>query len=184
MLDVLTASVFLYVSLPQTEKLDRLVLAPLTSLQSMFASPQKLIQKRYDKLLDYCSRLETRSSSSSSTSSPSSSSSPSPSDESCQAGRDYQALNAQLVEELQRFNKAACSILINSILFLVALLQQLMEIAMQKCPSIHQLPVSTQQIHKPMKLFHSNLMRKIHFTVKTPKFEEKNEELFPHQFNT
>lgn len=112
------------------------MLAPLSSLQSMFAAPQKLIQKRYDKLLDYCSRLETRSSSSSS-------SSPSPSEESCQAGRDYQALNAQLVEELQRFNIAARSVLSNCLLFLVAQLQQLMELAMQRCPSIHQLPVST-----------------------------------------
>ncbi|XP_062386654.1 rho guanine nucleotide exchange factor 38 [Sardina pilchardus] len=133
-----------------TERVERLVLAPLSSLQSMFAAPQKLIQKRYDKLLDYCSRLESRSSPSSSSASPSSSSSssstPSPSDESCLAGRDYQALNAQLVEELQRFNSAARSILSNCLLFLVALLQQLMELAMQKCPSMHQLPAPLSNI--------------------------------------
>ncbi|KAL2098258.1 hypothetical protein ACEWY4_007465 [Coilia grayii] len=129
-----------------TQRMERLVLAPLSSLQSMFAAPQKLIQKRYDKLLDYCSRLESRSSSSSSSSSSPSSLSPSPSEESCQAGRDYQALNAQLVEELQRFNLAAHSILSNCLLFLVALLQQLMELAMQRCPSIHQLPAPLSNI--------------------------------------
>ncbi|KAK5865581.1 hypothetical protein PBY51_019843 [Eleginops maclovinus] len=57
------------------DSMERSVLAPLSSLQGMFTAPQKLIQKRYDKLLDYCSRLERSSSfSSSSSSSPTSSS--------------------------------------------------------------------------------------------------------------
>ncbi|XP_063076193.1 rho guanine nucleotide exchange factor 38 [Engraulis encrasicolus] len=128
------------------QRMERLVLAPLSSLQSMFAAPQKLIQKRYDKLLDYCSRLESRSSPSSSSSSSPSSLSPSPSEESCQAGRDYQALNAQLVEELQRFNLATQSILSNCLLFLVALLQQLTELTRQRCSSIHQLPAPLSNI--------------------------------------
>lgn len=123
------------------------VLAPLSSLQGMFTAPQKLIQKRYDKLLDYCSRLE-RSSSFSSSSSPSSSSATAapPSqvsaDPSGLAGRDYQALNAMLVEELQRFNMAAYAILTNSVVNIVALLRGLMDRILAGSPSVHQLPVS------------------------------------------
>jgi len=135
----------------------------------MFSAPQKLIQKRYDKLLDYCSRLERSSSfnssssaSSTSASSPSttnnpssasasSSASPSPrsstpspvSDAQLPARRDYVALNAQLVEELQRFNAAAHTILLNCVVFLVALLRGLMDTTLHNVPAIHQLPVRT-----------------------------------------
>ncbi|MEQ2215552.1 hypothetical protein XENOCAPTIV_002507, partial [Xenoophorus captivus] len=93
------------------DKTEQLVLAPLTSLQGMFTAPQKLIQKRYDKLLDYCCHLERSSSfsSSSSTSSPASDTPPGP------AKRDYEAINALLVEELQWFNKAAYTILTNCV---------------------------------------------------------------------
>ncbi|XP_028834512.1 rho guanine nucleotide exchange factor 38 isoform X1 [Denticeps clupeoides] len=109
------------------ERMERLVLVPLSCLQGMFSSPQKLIHKRYDKLLDYCSRLETRSSTIS------------PCEDQCQAGRDYQALNSQLVEELQRFNAAARTILDNCMIFLVALLKELMGSAMQRSPPIQHL---------------------------------------------
>lgn len=130
------------------------VLAPLSSLQGMFTGPQKLIQKRYDKLLDYCSRLE-RSSSVSSFSSSSSSSSPSstaasPSqgteESSGPARRDYEALNAMLVEELQRFNMAAFTILTNSVVNMVTLLRRLMDTILFGSPSIHQLPVSRETL--------------------------------------
>uniref|UniRef100_I3KLW0 Dynamin-binding protein n=1 Tax=Oreochromis niloticus TaxID=8128 RepID=I3KLW0_ORENI len=93
---------------------SHLVLTPLSSLHGMFTAPQKLIQKRYDKLLDYCSHLERSSSFSS---------------------RDYEALNALLVEELQRFNTAAYTILTNSVVFLVALLRGLMNNALLGAPS-------------------------------------------------
>lgn len=127
------------------------VLAPLSSLQGMFTGPQKLIQKRYDKLLDYCSRLERssssrleRSSSFSSSSSSSSATTASPSDDtSGPARRDYEALNAMLVEELQRFNAAAYMILTNSVVNIGTLLRRLMERILVSSPSIHQLPVST-----------------------------------------
>uniref|UniRef100_A0A3Q3WH54 Uncharacterized protein n=1 Tax=Mola mola TaxID=94237 RepID=A0A3Q3WH54_MOLML len=113
------------------------VVAPLSSLQGMFTGPQKLIQKRYDKLLYYCSRLEHP---------------PGP------ARRDYEALNALLVEELQRFNKAAFTILINCVVNVVALLRGLMHNIMLHSPSIHQLPVSIPHI--------KNIFRKkIIFTV-------------------
>nr|XP_040043644.1 rho guanine nucleotide exchange factor 38 isoform X1 [Gasterosteus aculeatus aculeatus] len=131
------------------DSMARLVLAPLSSLQGMFTAPQKLIQKRYDKLLDYCSRLERSSSfSSSSTSSSSNSSSPSPvsEDPPGPARRDYEALNALLVEELQRFNAAAYSILTNCVVYLVALLRGLMDKILLRSPSIQQLPAPLSNI--------------------------------------
>lgn len=101
----------------QVERLEWSVLSPLSSLQTMFSSPQKLIQKRYDKLLDSCS---------------------SGSEEQLQAQRDYQALNAQLTVELQRFNHAAQTILTNCLLTVIKLLRELTEGAR---PSVYQLPV-------------------------------------------
>lgn len=130
--------------------MERLVLAPLLSLQGMFTAPQKLIQKRYDKLLDYCSRLERSSSFSSSSSSPSSISSSSPSlvseDPPGPARRDYEALNASLVEELQRFNMAAQTILTNCVVYFVTLLRGRMEKILLGAPSVQQLPVSIQDM--------------------------------------
>ncbi|KAM3622733.1 uncharacterized protein V6R79_002560 [Siganus canaliculatus] len=122
--------------------MERLVLAPLSSLQGMFTAPQKLIQKRYDKLLDYCSRLE-RSSFSSSSSSATSSSSPSlvAEDPPGPARRDYEAINALLVDELQRFNVAAYTILTNCVAYMVALLRGLMDKILLSSPSVQQLPV-------------------------------------------
>lgn len=110
----------------------------------MFTAPQKLIQKRYDKLLDYCCRLErsssVSSSSSSSTSSPASDPPPGP------AKRDYEAINALLVEELQRFNMAAYIILTNCVVCLAALLRGLMGNALVGAPAVHQLPVRIAHI--------------------------------------
>lgn len=109
-------------STSQVERLERLVLSPLSSLQAMFTSPQKLIQKRYDKLLDSCS---------------------SGSEEQFQAQRDYQALNAQLTVDLQHFNHAAETILTNCLLTVIKLLRELTEGAK---PSVHQLPVRLTQL--------------------------------------
>lgn len=122
------------------------VLVPLSLLQGMFTGPQKLIQKRYDKLLDYCSRLERSSSfsSSSSPSTPAASPSQVTDDTSGPARRDYEALNAMLVEELQRFNVAAFTILTNSVVNIVALLRRLMDMILLGSPNIHQLPVSSE----------------------------------------
>ncbi|KAM7394350.1 hypothetical protein PAMP_021161 [Pampus punctatissimus] len=130
------------------ESMERLVLSPLSSLQGMFTAPQKLIQKRYDKLLDYCSRLERSSSFSSSSSASTTSSSPSlvSEDPPGPARRDYEALNALLVEELQRFNEAAYIILKNCMVYLVALLRELTDKILLRAPSIHQLPAPLSNI--------------------------------------
>ncbi|XP_072533273.1 rho guanine nucleotide exchange factor 38 isoform X2 [Salminus brasiliensis] len=111
-----------------SDRLERLVLAPLSALQAMFSAPQKLIQKRYDKLLDCCSCPEEASSCS---------------EEQLQAQRDYQALNAQLGEELQRFNSAAGTILTNSLVCVVGLLRGLTEAAR---PPVQQLPAPLSNI--------------------------------------
>ncbi|XP_042249906.1 rho guanine nucleotide exchange factor 38-like [Thunnus maccoyii] len=130
------------------DSMERLVLAPLSSLQGMFTAPQKLIQKRYDKLLDYCSRLERSSSFSSSSSASTTSSSTSlvSEDPPGPARRDYEALNALLVEELQRFNMAAYTILTNCVVYLVALLRELTDKILLRAPSIHQLPAPLSNI--------------------------------------
>uniref|UniRef100_A0A8C9SBP6 Dynamin-binding protein n=1 Tax=Scleropages formosus TaxID=113540 RepID=A0A8C9SBP6_SCLFO len=79
------------------ERTETLVIAPLTQLLSMFAGPHKLIQKRFDKLLDYdnckerAERLRDRRV-----------------QEELQAARNnYEALNAQLLDELPKFVRTA-----------------------------------------------------------------------------
>uniref|UniRef100_A0A673HVB1 Dynamin-binding protein n=1 Tax=Sinocyclocheilus rhinocerous TaxID=307959 RepID=A0A673HVB1_9TELE len=106
----------------QFVSLKQLVLAPLSCLLGMFASPQKLIQKRYDKLLDYCSQLDSRSSK----------------EEQGLAKKDYLALNAQLLEELQCFNRAVRTVLTNCLICVVKLIQKLMEAAQ---PPVLHIPV-------------------------------------------
>nr|XP_019956819.1 PREDICTED: rho guanine nucleotide exchange factor 38 [Paralichthys olivaceus] len=128
------------------DSMERLVLVPLSSLQGMFTAPQKLIQKRYDKLLDYCSRLERSSSFSSSPSTPSSSPLPAPEDPAGPTRRDYEAINALLVEELQRFNMAAYTILTNCVVYLVTLLRELMDKILLRAPSMQQLPAPLSNI--------------------------------------
>lgn len=126
--------------------MESLVLGPLSSLQGLFTGPQKLILKRYDKLLDYCSRLERSSSLSSS--SPLSTTASSPSllleEPPGPARRDYEALNALLVEELHRFNEAAFTILTNCMVNMVALFRGLTQKVLLSSPPLHQLPVSLQ----------------------------------------
>ncbi|XP_061765418.1 rho guanine nucleotide exchange factor 38 [Nerophis ophidion] len=128
------------------DNMERLVLAPLSSLQGMFTAPQKLIQKRYDKLLDYCSRLERSSSFSSSQSTSSSSPCLVSVDPPGPARRDYEALNALLVEELKQFNLAAKTIFNNCVVYLAALFIGLMDEMLLGAPSIQQLPAPLSNI--------------------------------------
>ncbi|KAG7227929.1 hypothetical protein INR49_013723 [Caranx melampygus] len=79
------------------ERTEALVINPLTQLLLMFAGPHKLIQKRFDKLLDYdnckerADRLKDRRV-----------------QEELQVARNnYEALNAQLLDELPKFHCAA-----------------------------------------------------------------------------
>ncbi|KAM6951088.1 dynamin-binding protein [Aplochiton taeniatus] len=79
------------------ERTEALVISPLTQLLLMFAGPHKLIQKRFDKLLDYdnckerAERLKDRRVQAD-----------------LQAARNnYEALNAQLLDELPKFHRNA-----------------------------------------------------------------------------
>ncbi|KAM4673574.1 rho guanine nucleotide exchange factor 38 [Amazona ochrocephala] len=98
----------------QMAQLDKLVLTPLSTLRALFSGPQKLIQKRYDKLLDYNSCLQR-----------------STGEELDLAKKDYEALNAQLVEELQVFNRAAKKIVLNCLQCFITLLRNIMSAALQ-----------------------------------------------------
>ncbi|XP_030610707.1 dynamin-binding protein isoform X2 [Archocentrus centrarchus] len=79
------------------ERTEALVINPLTQLLLMFAGPHKLIQKRFDKLLDYdnckerADRFKDRRI-----------------QEELQVARNtYEALNAQLLDELPKFHSVA-----------------------------------------------------------------------------
>ncbi|KAG8519432.1 LOW QUALITY PROTEIN: Rho guanine nucleotide exchange factor 38, partial [Galemys pyrenaicus] len=109
--------------------LQRLVLAPLAALLSLFPGPQKLIQKRYDKLLDYNSYLQRAAGA-----------------ESDLAKKEYEALNAQLVEELQLFNQGARKILLNCLCTFVTLLRDLTLLARQLYPTMGLAPLSASSI--------------------------------------
>ncbi|XP_069781696.1 rho guanine nucleotide exchange factor 38 isoform X2 [Narcine bancroftii] len=114
------------------DHLERAVVSPLTTLQVLFTAPQKLTQKRYDKLLDFVSCLKQSESMKDKKAA----------EELNQTKRDYEALNGQLVEELQKFNKAAMKILINCIYCFMAIFKDLMTSALHASPSIRNLPVS------------------------------------------
>uniref|UniRef100_A0A9J8C4N7 Dynamin-binding protein n=1 Tax=Cyprinus carpio carpio TaxID=630221 RepID=A0A9J8C4N7_CYPCA len=79
------------------ERTEALVITPLTQLLNMFAGPHKLIQKRRDKLLDYdnckerAERLKDKR----------------VQEELQRARNNYEALNAQLLDELPKFHRAA-----------------------------------------------------------------------------
>nr|XP_013807192.1 PREDICTED: rho guanine nucleotide exchange factor 38 isoform X1 [Apteryx mantelli mantelli] len=111
-------------------QLDKLILAPLSALQALFPGPQKLIQKRYDKLLDYNSYLQR-----------------STGEELDLAKKDYEALNAQLVEELQIFNRAAKKIVLNCLHCFLTLLRNIMCAALQSNSAVV-VPVPLETPHQ------------------------------------
>ncbi|XP_053556774.1 LOW QUALITY PROTEIN: rho guanine nucleotide exchange factor 38 [Bombina bombina] len=116
-------------------KLTSHVMTPLSILHAMFPMPQKLIQKRYDKLLDYHSCLQR------------------PGDaEMDQARKVYEALNAQLVEELQTFNKAARSVLGNCLYFFITIMKDILSAAKESCASYAdispQLPANVNELQQ------------------------------------
>nr|XP_015818604.2 dynamin-binding protein isoform X3 [Nothobranchius furzeri] len=87
------------------EHTEKLVIKPLSQLLVMFAGPHKLIQKRFDKLLDYdnckerADRLKDRRTQG----------------ELQVTRNNYEALNAQLLDELKKFNSVAEEMLKDSV---------------------------------------------------------------------
>ncbi|XP_009866109.1 PREDICTED: rho guanine nucleotide exchange factor 38 [Apaloderma vittatum] len=123
-------------------QLDKLVLTPLLALQALFSGPQKLIQKRYDKLLDYNSYLQR-----------------STGEELDLAKKDYEALNAQLVEELQVFNRAAKKIVLNCLHCFITLLRNIMSAALQSNSAVVvPVPLSSSSICEVQ----NQLMEEVH----------------------
>ncbi|XP_065490672.1 rho guanine nucleotide exchange factor 38 [Caloenas nicobarica] len=123
-------------------QLDKLVLTPLSALQALFPGPQKLIQKRYDKLLDYNSCLQR-----------------STGEELDLAKKEYEALNAQLVEELQVFNRVAKKIVLNCLYFFITLLRNIMSAALQSHSAVVvPVPLSSSSICEVQ----NQLMEKVH----------------------
>ncbi|XP_009701705.1 PREDICTED: rho guanine nucleotide exchange factor 38 [Cariama cristata] len=123
-------------------QLDKLVLTPLSALQALFSGPQKLIQKRYDKLLDYNSYLQK-----------------STGEELDLAKKDYEALNAQLVEELQVFNRAAKKIVLNCLHCFITLFRSIMSAALQSNSAVAvPVPLSSSSICEVQ----NQLMEEVH----------------------
>ncbi|XP_039727462.1 dynamin-binding protein isoform X4 [Pteropus medius] len=87
------------------ERTERLVISPLNQLLSMFTGPHKLVQKRFDKLLDFyncterAEKLKDRKTL----------------EELQSARNNYEALNAQLLDELPKFHQYAQGLFTNCI---------------------------------------------------------------------
>ncbi|MGH0162652.1 UNVERIFIED_CONTAM: hypothetical protein FKN15_045790 [Acipenser sinensis] len=79
------------------ERTESLVIAPLNQLLTMFAGPHKLIQKRFDKLLDYnnCKERAEKMKDKKTV------------EELQSARNNYEALTAQLLDELPKFHSGA-----------------------------------------------------------------------------
>lgn len=87
------------------ERTERLVIAPLNQLLSMFTGPHKLVQKRFDKLLDFynCTERAEKLKDKKTL------------EELQSARNNYEALNAQLLDELPKFHQLAQGLFTNCI---------------------------------------------------------------------
>lgn len=87
------------------ERTERLVISPLTQLLSMFTGPHKLVQKRFDKLLDFynCTERAEKLKDKKTL------------EELQSARNNYEALNAQLLDELPKFHQFAQGLFTNCI---------------------------------------------------------------------
>ncbi|KAM4704029.1 dynamin-binding protein [Rhinophrynus dorsalis] len=79
------------------ERTEKLVISPLNQLLNMFAGPHKLVQKRFDKLLDFhnCTERAEKLKDKRTL------------EELQSARNNYEALNAQLLDELPKFHNYA-----------------------------------------------------------------------------
>ncbi|XP_037660093.1 dynamin-binding protein isoform X1 [Choloepus didactylus] len=87
------------------ERTERLVISPLNQLLSMFTGPHKLVQKRFDKLLDFynCTERAEKLKDKKTL------------EELQSARNNYEALNAQLLDELPKFHQYAQGLFSNCI---------------------------------------------------------------------
>ncbi|XP_021528622.1 dynamin-binding protein isoform X1 [Aotus nancymaae] len=87
------------------ERTERLVISPLNQLLSMFTGPHKLVQKRFDKLLDFynCTERAEKLKDKKTL------------EELQSARNNYEALNAQLLDELPKFHQYAHGLFTNCV---------------------------------------------------------------------
>lgn len=87
------------------ERTERLVINPLNQLLNMFTGPYKLVQKRFDKLLDFynCTERAEKLKDKKTL------------EELQSARNNYEALNSQLLDELPKFQQYAQSLFTNCI---------------------------------------------------------------------
>uniref|UniRef100_A0A452VD41 Dynamin-binding protein n=1 Tax=Ursus maritimus TaxID=29073 RepID=A0A452VD41_URSMA len=87
------------------ERTERLVISPLNQLLSMFTGPHKLVQKRFDKLLDFynCTERAEKLKDKKTL------------EELQSARNNYEALNAQLLDELPKFHQFAQGLFANCV---------------------------------------------------------------------
>nr|XP_035920974.1 dynamin-binding protein isoform X4 [Halichoerus grypus] len=87
------------------ERTERLVISPLNQLLSMFTGPHKLVQKRFDKLLDFynCTERAEKLKDKKTL------------EELQSARNNYEALNAQLLDELPKFQQFAQGLFTNCV---------------------------------------------------------------------
>ncbi|XP_020011897.1 dynamin-binding protein isoform X2 [Castor canadensis] len=87
------------------ERTERLVISPLNQLLSMFTGPHKLVQKRFDKLLDFynCTERAEKLKDKKTL------------EELQSARNNYEALNAQLLDELPKFQQYAQGLFTNCV---------------------------------------------------------------------
>ncbi|XP_074089271.1 dynamin-binding protein isoform X3 [Macrotis lagotis] len=85
------------------ERTERLVISPLSQLLGMFTGPHKLVQKRFDKLLDFCNCTERAEKLKDKKTL----------EELQSARNNYEALNAQLLDELPKFRLYAQALFSN-----------------------------------------------------------------------
>uniref|UniRef100_A0A8C5PMV8 Dynamin-binding protein n=1 Tax=Leptobrachium leishanense TaxID=445787 RepID=A0A8C5PMV8_9ANUR len=87
------------------ERTEKLVISPLNQLLTMFAGPHKLVQKRFDKLLDFhnCTEKAEKLKDKRTL------------EELQSARNNYEALNAQLLDELPKFHTYAKELFANCV---------------------------------------------------------------------
>ncbi|XP_069467619.1 dynamin-binding protein isoform X2 [Ambystoma mexicanum] len=84
---------------------DKLIISPLNQLLTMFAGPHKLVQKRFDKLLDFhnCTERSEKLKDKRTL------------EELQSARNNYEALNAQLLDELPKFHRYAKELFVSCV---------------------------------------------------------------------
>ncbi|GFR63555.1 dynamin-binding protein-like [Elysia marginata] len=120
--EVMAALLDLFVKMKET--IENVVVVPLNTLVSLFNAPSHVIEKRFDKLLDYNNQLGKTEN-----------------DKELQSARnDYEAMNAQLLDELPKFYNLAFGMLRNCVSAYVLARRDFMDQSLKESCCLLQLP--------------------------------------------